>query len=49
MANKGFYHTQPCFCMPCRALKRNGNSGVAETADVVEDQPKKKSRVRKKS
>ena len=48
MADKGLYHQQPCFCMPCRVMRKSGYTGATETKDSGET-TKKKSRARKKS
>lgn len=48
MADRDFYHQQPCFCIPCRVLKQSGEA--PRPKKIVEEKPaKKKMSGRKKS
>jgi hypothetical protein len=46
MAEK-LYHSQPCFCMPCRALRKAGDI-PQQSAKLPDDEQPKKSKRRKK-
>jgi hypothetical protein len=34
VADGGFYHAQPCFCLPCRAIKAKSSKTVAKNAQT---------------
>lgn len=46
MADK-LYHRQPCFCMPCRVLRKNLNIDVFDSIEE-DDKPVKKQKKKRK-
>jgi hypothetical protein len=49
MADRDFYHQQPCFCIPCRVLKESGEAPRPKKFVDEEKPAKKKTSGRKKS
>lgn len=41
MSEKGFYHKQPCFCLPCKVLKNAPKSKFEATEEPVKKGKKK--------
>lgn len=45
MADK-FYHVQPCFCIPCRVIRKSGEK-IPDSATIRSDEKPKKKRGKK--
>jgi hypothetical protein len=45
LSEKGFYHKQPCFCLPCKALKNAPKSKVEATEEAEKPVKKGKKKV----